>query len=34
MSAIDENRKRADYQKHLESIHAELAAVEEKFKKG
>ncbi len=31
----DENeRKRADYQKHLESINAELAAVEEKFKKG
>ena len=30
----DENeRKRADYQKHLESIHAELAAVEEKFKR-
>ena len=30
----DENeRKRADYQKHLESIHAELAEVEEKFKR-
>src|SRR5688500_20189574 len=30
----DENeRKRADYQRHLESIQAELAAVEEKFKK-